>query len=81
MEFYKRHTIIENDHTEQEYVDFLRKLSSLNDKEIKLLATRLGIKFEVPSSAATRDDYEKVLDEVYWDDFYREYRYIINQCR
>lgn len=78
MELYKRHTIIENDHTRQEYADFLRKLSSLDNKEIELLATRLGIKFEAPSTA-TRDDYEKVLDEVYWNDFYREYRYIINQ--
>lgn len=76
MESYKRHTIIEEDHTSEEYADFIMKLEKLSDVEIKRLASSLGVIFE-PGAQPNRADYIGVLDEVYWDEFYREYKKIL----
>lgn len=77
-DLYSRHTLIEKDHTSEEYSDFQAKLAELNDDQIIELATALAIKFD-PESNPTRSDYEAVLDESYWDEFYREYSRIVSK--
>ena len=76
MESYKRHTIIEEDHTPEEYADFTVKLEKLSDAQVETLANKLGVSFE-PNAKPTREDYMGVLDEVYWDEFCREYEKIL----
>lgn len=76
-DLYSRHTLIENDHTAEEYSDFQAKLAKLNDDQLVELANSLSIKFD-HKSIPTRDDYENVLDESYWDEFYQAYTKIIS---
>lgn len=55
--------------------DLIKKLS---DKELKLLVERVGIKFIVEEKILSREDYESVVDEADREDFYREYKKIVN---
>lgn len=52
-------------------------LDELAEEEIKLLVRQVGIEFLVDEDRLTRDDYIAVLDEAGREDFYREYRKII----
>jgi len=54
-------------------------LEKLTTNELKLLTKRVGIKFLVDESELTRDDYLSVLDEADREDFYREYRKIMEK--
>ncbi len=61
-----------------EEMQHLRDLiDKLTDKELKHLVCAVGIKFAVDESVLDREDYEGVIDEVDREDFYREYRNII----
>lgn len=59
----------------------MRHLSELIDKltdvELKLLVEKAGIKFAVDPKQLKRDDYEGVIDEADREDFYREYKKIV----
>lgn len=50
----------------------------LTDEDLKLLVSKVGIKFGVEESKLNREDYEGVIDETDREDFYREYRKIIH---
>ncbi len=76
-DLHNRHTLIEKDHTSKEYSYFKAKLTKLSDDQIIELANALGINF-VSGSNPTREDYEKVLDESYWDEFHQAYTKIIS---
>ncbi len=52
-------------------------IDELTDKELKLLVDKVGIKFWVDESEIEREDYERVVDETDREDFYREYRKIV----
>ena len=51
--------------------------SKLTDKELKQLVNNVGIKFLGNEDELDRDDYEGVIDEADREDFYREYKRII----
>lgn len=51
-------------------------ISILTDEELVLLVKRVGIEFMVDPS--DREAYENVIDEAEREDFYREYKRIIN---
>ncbi len=53
-------------------------IKELTDEELKLLVKRTGIKFLVEEDKLSREDYERVIDEANREDFYREYKKIIN---
>lgn len=69
----------------QEEMQHLQDLiSELTDKELETLTERVGIKFSVDEKniprreyEAPREEYEDVIDEADREDFYREYRKII----
>ena len=52
-------------------------VAELTDKELKFLVTKVGIKFLVDEGKLGREDYEGVISEADREDFYREYRKII----
>lgn len=53
-------------------------IDKLTDKELKTLAKKVGIEFYPPPGKTTpRIDYENVIVESNREDFYREYRKII----
>lgn len=72
----RRHMIIEDDHSAAEYADFRQKINQLSDAEIITLAKAVGIKFD-SASLPDRTDFEAVLDEAYWDEFYSAYDSIV----
>ncbi len=60
-----------------EEMQHLRDLiDQLTDKELKLLVEKVGIIFDTHD--LDREQYEMVIDEADREDFYREYRKIIN---
>lgn len=62
-----------------EETQHLRELiDQLTDDELKLLVERVGIIFNSPGEELEREQYEMVIDETDREDFYREYREIIN---
>ena len=52
-------------------------VDELTDEELKQLVNNVGIKFAVDDDKLDREDYEGVIDEAAREDFYREYRNII----
>lgn len=61
-----------------EEMSHLRELiSKLTDEELKLLVEKVGIQFLADGKNISRDDYEEVIDEADREDFYREYRRIL----
>lgn len=61
-----------------EEMAYLKELvNALTDKELKLLVERVGISFLADEDVIVREDYEEVIDEADREDFYREYRKII----
>jgi len=54
-------------------------VEKLTDDELKLLVKRVGIEFLVEEDKLSREDYERVIDEAGREDFYREYKKIIEQ--
>mgnify|MGYP001576009293 FL=1 len=61
-----------------EEMEHLRDLiDQLTDGELKHLVGEVGIKFAVDESELDREAYEGVIDEADREDFYREYRNII----
>lgn len=52
-------------------------ISELTDEELKLLIKKVGIEFTVNDEILDREDYEGVIDEADREDFYREYKLII----
>jgi hypothetical protein len=52
-------------------------IEKLTDDELKLLVKRIGIEFLVEEDKLNREDYERVIDEADREDFYREYKKII----
>ena len=52
-------------------------IDKLTDKELANLAKRVGIEFCPPGKEVSRENYEIVIDEADREDFYREYREII----
>jgi len=52
-------------------------IDDLTDEELKRLAKEVRISFSVDESKVNREDYELVIDEADREDFYREYRNII----
>ena len=52
-------------------------IDKLTDKELADLAKRVGIEFCPPGKEVSRENYEIVIDEADREDFYREYRKII----
>lgn len=63
----------------QEEIDHIMELvSKLTDQEVKQLLSSLGINFAVSEDKLDREDYEMVIDEADREDFYREYKKIIN---
>lgn len=61
-----------------EEMQHLRDLiDELTNEELRRLVGRVGIKFAVDESKLDREDYEGVIDEADREDFYREYRNII----
>ncbi len=52
-------------------------ISELTDEELKLLIKKVGIEFTVNDKILDREDYEGVIDEAEREDFYREYKLII----
>ena len=52
-------------------------INKLTDKELEQLVTNVGIRFLVNKEELERDDYENVIDETDREDFYREYKKII----
>ena len=61
----------------EEMRHFEELVAELTDKELKFLVTKVGIKFLVDESKLDREDYEGVISEADREDFYREYRKII----
>ena len=62
-------------HEEVAHLDNL--IEELTNEELKLLVEKVGIKFKVNDNSLEREDYEGVIDEADREDFYREYRKII----
>lgn len=52
-------------------------IDKLTDKELANLAKRVGIEFCPQGKKVSRENYEIVIDESDREDFYREYRKII----
>lgn len=52
-------------------------ITELTDEEVKLLTKKVGIEFHVDEKELDREDYEHVIDEADREDFYREYKLII----
>ena len=52
-------------------------VSILSDEELKVLVERVGIKFMADQKDISRYDYENVINEVAKEDFYREYKKIL----
>lgn len=52
-------------------------ISEFTDEELKLLTKKIGIEFTVNDEILDREDYEGVIDEADREDFYREYKIII----
>ncbi len=50
----------------------------LTDQELKQLVENVGIQFLGDTDKFDREEYEGVIDEADREDFYREYRKIIN---
>lgn len=53
-------------------------IDQLSDEELKYLVKKVGISFAASEDSLDREDYELVIDETDREDFYREYRGIIN---
>lgn len=62
-----------------EEMQHLRDLIDLlTDQELKQLVENIGIQFLGETDKFDREEYETVIDEADREDFYREYRKIIN---
>ncbi len=62
-----------------EEIDHLHDLiAKLTDSQLKQLVNNVGIDFAVSEDKLDREDYEMVIDEADREDFYREYKKIIN---
>lgn len=59
----------------QHLADLVEKLT---DKELKELVQNVGIEF-TPGGEIDREEYERVIDEVDREDFYREYKKILEK--
>lgn len=65
-----------------EEIQHLQDLTKqLSDSELKDLVEKVGISFIASEDTLEREDYERVIDEADREDFYREYRAIINSRR
>ncbi len=53
-------------------------IDQLSDNELKQLVDNVGISFGGDDTALDRENYKGVIDEADREDFYREYRKIIN---
>lgn len=52
-------------------------ISVLSDNELQILVERIGIKFATDQKNISRYDFEMVIDEASREDFYREYKKIL----
>lgn len=65
----------------EEMQHFQDLIDQLSDNELKNLVEKVGISFAVDEDNLERENYEQVIDEADREDFYKEYRSIINSRR
>jgi hypothetical protein len=64
----RRHTFVEDDHTNAEYEELRNRLEVLSSEQLSAVANCCGISFVESQRSLAKEDYMNVMDECYWDE-------------